>query len=215
METPRGTRFINVDSTSQSGLERAKKLELVQSSLPDVMFTPLIIQAADIFTPENPGRLFTIFRNPLERSMGIYQEAKIKDPSLADMTLADFAANYLPNNELVRTLSGKGLKDDLTDDDLFLAMEIIRRKMVVGLVGRTEESMIRFQAYFGWISLLVDGVSQCQKELLAPAAEQRIAAPKQGSEAYNVMVGQNRLDLRLYDYALYMYDVQGGNARPN
>ena len=212
METSKGTRYLNVDVTTPAGLQRAVTLKLVESSLADVMFTPLVTQAAEIFSTENPGRLFTIFRHPLERSMGIYQAAKSADRAIASMSLADYAANELPNNELVRTLVGKSATDDLTEDDLFLAMEIVRRKCVVGLVGRMEESMIRFQTYFGWVSLLVDGVSQCQKDLLAQS-DQRVPEPKPGSEAYNIMVGQNRLDLRLYDYALHVYDVQGGNSQ--
>ena len=212
METSTGTRYINVDATTPAGLERAVRLKLVESSLADVMFTPLVTQAAEIFSTENPGRLFTIFRHPLERSMGIYQAAKSSDPAIASMSLADYAANELPNNELVRSLVGKSSTDDLTEDDLLLAMEIVRRKFVVGLVGRMEESVIRFQAYFGWVPLLVDGVSQCQKELLAQS-DHRVPEPKRGSDAYNIMVGQNRLDLRLYDYALHVYDVQGGHSQ--
>ncbi len=185
------------------------RLKLVESSLADVMFTPLVTESAEIFTTENPGRLFTIFRNPLERSMGIYEAARASDPAIASMSLVEYAANELPNNELVRSLVGKSETDDLTEDDLLLAMETVRRKCVVGLVGRMEESIVRFQTYFGWVPLLVDGVSQCQKELLAQS-DQRVVEPKTGSDVYNILVGQNRLDLRLYDYALHVYDVQGG-----
>ena len=144
--------------------------------------------------------------------MGIYHSAVQSDPELAEMSLADFAARHLPNNEMVRLLSNKGPTEDLTDGDLYLSMEILRRKCVVGLVDRMEDSMVRFHGYFGWFSLLVEGVAACQAELLAPATQSH-AAPVKGSEAYNNMIGQNRLDLRLYDYAQYLYDVQGGNTR--
>ena len=213
LETSKGTRYINVDATTPAGLQRADELKLVESGLADVMFTPLVREAAGIFSPKNPGRCFSIFRNPLERSMAIYQEAKASNPAVASMTLADFAANKLPNNELVRILTGKGTNDDLSDDDLYLAMEVIRRKCVVGLIDRIEESVLRFQNYFGWVALMVDGVSLCQNTFLAPATAQRIPAPQKDSDAYNIMVGQNRLDLRLYDYVLYLYDMQGGQTR--
>ena len=212
LETPTGTRYINVDVTTKAGLERAMSLKLVESSLADVMFTPLVTQSAEIFSAENPGRLFTVLRHPLERSMGIYEAARASDPAIASISLADYAANKLPNNELVRSLVGKSETEDLTEDDLFLAMEVLRRKCVVGLVGRIEESITRFQTYFGWVPLLVDGVSECQKRLLAQS-DQRVVEPKPGSDAYNTMVGQNRLDLRLYDYALHVYDIQGGQAQ--
>lgn len=203
---------MNVDSTTAAGLQRAKDLGLVKSTLADSMFTPLITQAATIFTPENKGRFFSIFRHPIVRAMGVYHAAKSTDPVVASMTLAEFAQFRLPNNEMVRTLASKGPSDDLTDDDLYLAMEIVRRKCVVGLVDRMEESMVRFHGYFGWYALMVDGVSQCQSTLLAPANAQ-VPLPAEGTEAYTFMMAQNRLDLRLYDYILYLYDVQGGNTR--
>jgi len=143
--------------------------------------------------------------------MGIYQAAKATDPAIAAMSLADFATYKLPNNEMVRTLASKGPEEDLSEDDLFMAMEILRRKCVVGLTHRMAESMVRFHGYFGWYSLMVDGVSQCQSASLVSTVNPA-PAPQAGSPAYNVMMTQNRLDLRLYEYALYLYDVQGGNA---
>lgn len=145
--------------------------------------------------------------------MARYQQAKADDPAIAAMTLADFAANTLPNNELVRTLTRKGINDDLSEEDLYLAMEIVRRKCVVGLVDLMEESIVRFQSYFGWAALMVDSVALCQNGFLAPATNQRVPAPQKDSDAYNIMVGQNRLDLRLYDYILHLYNVQGGQTR--
>jgi hypothetical protein len=201
---------MNIDPTTPAGLQRAKTLNVVQSGLADVMFTNLITDAADIFTPQNKGRLFAVFRHPLERAMGTYNALRSSDPSVEDMSIADFANTRLPNNELVRVLAGKGPSENLSDDDLFLAMEIVRRKCVVGLVDRLEESLVRFNGYFGWETLQVDSVAKCQSEMLAPALETSTAMPQ--GDAFNAMVRQNRLDLRLHDYALYMYDVQGGNS---
>ena len=212
MESSKGTRFINVDATTPAGLKRALELKVVESSLADVMFTPLVFEAAEMFSSQNPGRLFTILRDPLERSFAIFLAAKARNPSLASVSLENFAERELPNNEMVRSLVGKKSSDDLADDDLFVAMEIIRRKCVVGLVDRIEESMERFQSYFGWASSLAEGVAKCQQKVLA-ASGKRNPAPKRGSEAYEILMSQNRLDVRLYEFALHMYEVQGGHKR--
>lgn len=144
--------------------------------------------------------------------MSVYSYAQLSNPAVGTMSLADFARDLLPNNEMVRALSNRGPQEDLTDNDLYLAMEVLRRKCVVGLVDRMEESMVRFHGYFGWYSLVVDGVTQCQATHLLPN-EERVPAPAQGSDAYNIMINQNRLDLRLYEYARYLYDVQGGTVQ--
>jgi hypothetical protein len=212
IETSTGIRYVNVDPTTVEGLKRAKDLGLAKSGLAEVMFTNLIPEAANIFNPTNRGRLFAVFRHPLERAMNVYNNAKISDPDVAEMTMADYAANYLANNEMVRTLAAKDPNEILTDTDLYVAMEVLRRKCVVGLVDRMDGSMTRFHGYFGWSSLLLSGESTCQSQLLAPNLAQ-FPMPAEGTAAYNLMVGQNRLDLRLYEYAQYLYDLQGGNAR--
>lgn len=210
-ETPTGIRYLNVDSTTVAGLQRAKDLQLATSGLADAMITNLIPQAAAIFNPVNRGRLFTIFRHPLQRAMNVYNSAKIANPDVLEMSIADYAANYLPNNEMVRILTGKGGDAMLTDSDLFMAMEILRRKCVVGLVDRMTESMTRFYHYFGWSSLLMEGVTTCQNNLLAPGSGM-LPTPAEGTDAYNFMLAQNRLDMRLYEYVQSLYDLQGGKA---
>ena len=210
-ETPQGIRYVNLDSSTIEGLQRARALELPRSGLADVMFTPFIIPATGVFTPTRKGRMFTVLRHPMERAMSHYQAAKANDPAVAAMSLLDYATNLLPNNEMVRSLSNRAAGVDLSDADLYYAMEVLRRKSVIGLVDRMDESMVRFHGYFGWFSLVVDGVSQCQSNLLSPTQE-RVPQPVVGSEAYNILLRQLRLDLRLYEYALYLYDLQGGNA---
>jgi hypothetical protein len=212
LETSEGIRYVNVDPTTVEGLKRAKDLGLATSGLAEVMFTNLIPESAHLFNPTNRGRLFAVFRHPLERAMNVYHNAKVANPDVAEMPMTEYVADYLANNEMVRTLAVKDPNEILTDADLYVAMEVLRRKCVVGLVDRMEESMTRFRGYFGWSSLLLDGEAKCQSELLAPTMSQ-YPMPAAGTEAYNLMVGQNRLDLRLFEYAQYLYDVQGGVAR--
>eukprot|EP00547_Thalassionema_nitzschioides_P002021 CAMPEP_0194205886 /NCGR_PEP_ID=MMETSP0156-20130528/5055_1 /TAXON_ID=33649 /ORGANISM="Thalassionema nitzschioides, Strain L26-B" /LENGTH=521 /DNA_ID=CAMNT_0038932271 /DNA_START=69 /DNA_END=1631 /DNA_ORIENTATION=- len=212
LESPLGTRYVNMDSYTVAGLQRAIELKVVESSLADVMFTPLLLQSTSLFTtPGYHGRFFAVFRHPIERAMGMYYAAKKQDPSLQDMSIIDFAARRLPNNELVRILANKSPDATLNDDDLHLAMEIIRRKCVIGLVSQMEKSLFRFYGVFGWHSKVADGVTQCQKDLLKPAEDSHVALPQ--GEALLAMLNQNRMDIKLYQYIEHMFEIQGGNGR--
>mmetsp|Transcript_22775 Transcript_22775/g.25091 ORF Transcript_22775/g.25091 Transcript_22775/m.25091 type:complete len:536 (+) Transcript_22775:52-1659(+) len=205
--TKRGTRYINIDPTTMSGLQRAADLKLAESGSADVLFTPLIIEATSIFSAGYHGRFFALFRHPLERAMGIYYGEKSRDPSVKDMSLTEFAGTRLPNNELVRTLSFKSPEEDLTEDDLYLAMEIVRRKCVIGLVSRITESMLRFYETFGW-HLMVNGkVNECQAQLLEHTKSAVLSLPQ--GKALIEIERQNSMDMKLYHYILHLYDLQG------
>jgi len=67
------SRFINVDTTTSTGLKRAKALGLAQSGKVDAIYTPLIFEADILFDPEHQGRLFTIFRHPVERAKSMFK----------------------------------------------------------------------------------------------------------------------------------------------
>eukprot|EP00521_Asterionellopsis_glacialis_P009261 CAMPEP_0195287156 /NCGR_PEP_ID=MMETSP0707-20130614/4335_1 /TAXON_ID=33640 /ORGANISM="Asterionellopsis glacialis, Strain CCMP134" /LENGTH=836 /DNA_ID=CAMNT_0040346885 /DNA_START=12 /DNA_END=2522 /DNA_ORIENTATION=+ len=213
-ETPQGTRYVNVDSTTVMGLARAKQLGIAESGLAEVLYTNLIVPTSSVFSLKNRGRLFAVFRSPLERSVSLYHQAQMLDRQVAEMTMADYASTRLTNNEMVRTLVGKAVEEELTEQDLYMAMEFLRRKCVIGLADRIGESMQRIHRYFGWDALRVGGVQQCEQEFLAPNQE-RPALPPSGSEAFNYIMAQNNLDMRLYDYALYLFDYQGGDASDN
>jgi len=43
--------FVNVDTTTVAGIERAKKMGFADSGLADMVVTPFIYEANDLFTP--------------------------------------------------------------------------------------------------------------------------------------------------------------------
>mmetsp|Transcript_7704 Transcript_7704/g.8789 ORF Transcript_7704/g.8789 Transcript_7704/m.8789 type:complete len:551 (+) Transcript_7704:192-1844(+) len=210
-ETKEGMRYVNVDPTTVTGLQRGFELGLVPSGFAEVMFTPLIIEATTLFQVGYHGRFFTLFRHPSERAMGLYYAAKKSDPVvMMDMSVSEFARTRLPNNEMVRTLSSKTADEDVTRDDLYLAMEILRRKCVVGLVSSLSDSMYRFYDTFGWHLMVDENVKMCQAQLLQPGKNAAsLFLPK--GEALMEIERQNSMDLKLYQYALHLYDLQGGD----
>ena len=209
-QTTTGVHFVNIDTTTPTGIQRAKDLDLASSATIDVAFTPLIYPMAEACNPRHQGRPFALFAHPIEREVGIFYYEKSNSAALAEMSLLDYVqSGRISNNWMTRFLTNK-FTGTLTEDDLHVAMEILRRKFVIGLEDKMKESILRFERYFGWGLQATREMGQCQDdELLAHGDVQDEEIPKGSAEWYLIMA-QNEYDLQLYDYARYLYDVQGG-----
>jgi len=58
---------MNVDTTSPEGMDRAKQLGLASSLLVDIIVSGYVSATPRVFTPTNRGRLFALFRHPVDR----------------------------------------------------------------------------------------------------------------------------------------------------
>ena len=98
--------FVNVDTSTHSGIVRAKSLNLASSGLADAVISPLLHEATTLFTPTRRGRMFTIFRHPVERAASLFyfiQETQWRAPEtrneqFADMTIQKFYKNGFAEN---------------------------------------------------------------------------------------------------------------------
>ena len=70
------SNFVNVDTTHLPGLEKAKRLGLVESKLADVIVIRHLFDAERLFNQQRKGRVFAVFRNPLERSISMFNYLK-------------------------------------------------------------------------------------------------------------------------------------------
>ena len=64
-----GRKYVNVDVTTLTGIQNAVDRGFVSNHLADVVFTPLLVDAtAKLLNGDgNKGRLFSIFRHPIDR----------------------------------------------------------------------------------------------------------------------------------------------------
>lgn len=170
-----GSRYVNVELNTKEGILRAARLGLANSHLADVIISPYIHNmASSIFTKQNPGRLFTIFRHPVDRALGMYHYlAKaswdpLYNPELRNMSISEFAkSKYIENNWMTRFLIGK-TKGKLTHADMLLAKQILRYKVLVGLYDELDTSMARFHRYFGWKSTKTQAdTAKCRSKAIA------------------------------------------------
>ena len=180
LSTPDGGAYVNVDTTTPGGLERARELDLLGSGLADVVSTPLPAEAArSLFCgggTDGPspyrGRMFVMLRDPATRAWSYFRQASDPasgpgryDPALRGATLEQYAAWGLDRPEfnwMTKTLAQRpGLTTaDLTTADLNLAKEVLRRKAVVGLLEQKADTLLRMEGYFGWQYGAGDGAAE-------------------------------------------------------
>jgi hypothetical protein len=167
-----GRKYINVDTTTKEGIERAKILALSSSGMADVIYTSLLQDASSIFTTLNQARMFVLIRHPVEREMARFRHlrredydktkltewhrGKLQDMSYEEYAKSEFARDNWMTRELVnkRCINGKDEEGDacapLNENDVNTAKEILRRKAVIGLYSDIIGAVQHFGRYFGW-----------------------------------------------------------------
>ena len=214
-----GRKYVNVDVTTPEGIIKASQLGFATSNLADVVFTPLLLESSELLLNKNTnmGRMFAVFRHPIDRVVSIFyylQSATWEptyNPQYAAWTIDEFARSpYCESNWMVRSLTNK-MEGPLSPDDIEIAKEVLRRKCLVGLMERMEESIVRFHTYFGFgdeVALL------CSQQTFASKGSSKSNShshPKldEQSETYEILRVKNELDIRLYEYAKELFEEQG------
>jgi hypothetical protein len=190
-----------------------------ESGVGDAVVTPFIYESNQLFTPMAKGRLFTVFRHPIDRAISLFYYLQVADweptydPALKDWTMDQYAtSDKIENNWLTRQLSNQ-LSGELTDEHVNIAMEAIRRKFVVGLMSKMEETMTRLERFFRW-TYRVNPANQeiCRDNLLHGGSnsnsKNKKAKPKEGDDTWELLAAQNQFDLQLYGYIESLFDEQ-------
>lgn len=211
-----GAKFLNVDTNSLDGLERAKKLHVASYPGLGLIATPYIYLASDaLFNAVNRGRLIVMFRHPIDRAVSMYyylrDKTGINGAQIGD-TLELYAKSAaVENNWMTRFLTNK-LGGELTPDDEATAKEVLRTKCLVGLLSRKAESMRRFKAYFDWKPLDTSQENlECEEKHLhwGWTGKNRHERIEVGSDTWNLLKEQNSFDIRVYEYAVKLFELQG------
>lgn len=214
--TYNGVKYVNVDTTSITGIERARELGLASSEIVPVVFSSYLHLAVSLFDDAHMGRTFTMLRHPVDRSVSMYYYLQKADPSMANVPLIDYARGQgIENNWMVRYLVNQ-IDGDIDRTALDLAKMILKRKFVIGFLEHKEESIKRFQTYFGWEfpqddEALAEKQSFCISSILKDGINVNTDGydvPKKGSQEYSLIAHQNQFDIKLYDYAKEIFEEQ-------
>lgn len=178
-------KFVNVDTTTKAGILRAEKMGLVPSGKADIIFTSDLSFAGEhLFSPEHRGRIFALFRNPVDRAVSKFYYLQTATwertyrPEWVGMSVVEWATKHnLDENFLVKKILGKKLSDTADVGDLVIAKEIIRRRFVVGLMTDMEESIRRFNIVLG-----LQMTDVCHEEYFGAKEEKKEKAEEVSAE---------------------------------
>lgn len=119
-------------------------------------------------------------------------------------------SDVVENNWMVRQLSNQ-LSGDLDDTHLQKALEVVRRKFMVGLMKQVERSMSRFERYYRW-TYHVNPTNQeiCRERMMSGGSnsnsKNKKEKPKPGDEVWDLLAAQNVYDLQLYEYVETLFE---------
>jgi len=186
----------------------------------DAVVSHMLFKAASTFKgSDHHGRMFTVLRDPLERTVDMFQKNKAegKFNMNEDSTLKDYLVNQFTDNWLTRVLTNEYV-EQLTMDHVKLANTVLREKCVVGMTTDLEDSFNRFAQYFQWDMLNVEH-QQCAQSALKHSNEAKyidtdendtdeVTLPEKGTDDYDLLRTRNHMDLLVFDYAKQLYESQ-------
>jgi len=202
-------KYLNVDTSSLEGLERAGELGIAEAGA--LIVSPYVLEVGEVLNSRHRGRIFCLLRHPVHRISSYYEYLKGKDKSISRLSLEEFALNPKKgqNNLMVRILTGS-LHRGINDEDLHVAVSLLRRKVLVGLFDRKRESFDRFENYFGW-TFNTSEARMCYMKtvfLVWPAQSNREKVRKD-SPTWKAVATANAFDIKLYEYAVQLFGMQG------
>lgn len=121
-------------------------------------------------------------------------------------------ADLTEDNPLTRSLSGNK-SSEIHKSDIQVAKEILKRKFVIGLYDEIQDSVDRFEKFFGW--QITEEARTCQTNELereATAYYNKYSArshPELDDVALDIIKAKNKHDLELFEYAKFVFKHQG------
>lgn len=214
-----GGRFADIDLRDPLSVQRAKGTNLLEKA--DVLISSQLLPVSEILMepPRYRGRMFTMMRHPIDRILGMWRHVNLgKDDDDMISLLAFSKSNMFDENGIVRYLTNN-LKQEVTRNHLMLAMDILRQKCLIGMLDDYEESLKRYEAYFGWVAQEPNErmyQETCIRQSMAdnkkyqdPSETEQENERLKERDGYKILMERNALDLELFEYAAMLYREQG------
>ena len=194
---------------------------LATAHVSDMAVTPFLRDIAQLFQPAPGkvypdvfGRLFVVFRDPVERALNRFEQLKLRTGN-DELTLNNYAIDptYAENNPLVRSLVGIGPNERLNDKHVENAQNIIDQHVLVGLHEEIPESIKRYEEFLGWyVGETVPEVFACHGRVFEEFQLGYQVTGNYGADdaiGFNTLVASHRMDILVYRYAQSTFQSQG------
>ncbi|KAL7480158.1 hypothetical protein ACHAW6_005867 [Cyclotella cf. meneghiniana] len=214
--TVQESKYVNVDTTTINGIQRAVDMGLARSGMSDLIVSSYFHESATLFDLEHQGRAFVVLRNPIERAVSMYYHRLHEVHDLDEnVSIEDYAqGNGIENNWMTRFLANR-MTGELTKDDLEQAKEILKEKFLIGFLDDLEESIYRIVKFNGWKYAQDETEKMKQEDCISDLIKigsnintDGYEIPKRGTQAYALIVWQTQFDTKLFDYAKTLFDAQ-------
>ncbi len=188
-------------------------MDLAGSGLANVVNINHIQKISPLFDNNfSRGRVFMFFSHPVRRIVHSYYkktfdpESEDYDATIAEISLIEYAqSDLITDNLITRFLIDDFNSPNITSTDIEVAKDIIRRKVVVGIMEWLESSITRVEKYFGWFDMTVKNpkTSICHYRQIYKVAAHLLlhATPEWNSYVTQIVAERNSADMELYEYA--------------
>ena len=185
------------------GAINKEKLYNGQRRKPLIISSPHLREAAQLFSQDNFGRMFSFYRHPIDYD--VHPNLKKKLPPEAGA-----------NNFMTRLLSDVHT-GPLGFKELGIAKQVIRQTSIAGSRDLMSESLLRFANYYGWVPVGGEGTKEsgesddaiaksCIENVIKDVPGERYA--DHNSPEWQVFYKANQLDCQLYEIARSTWRAQ-------
>jgi hypothetical protein len=200
------TKVLNVDLSTPEAVITARRENMVDLGLANVIVSQLGLEGSTLFTTLHQGRAFTILRHPVKLAVSLFYYRRIATweptyrPEYKDITLQDYVErDGYYDNWMVRMLTNAKL-GGLNEGHLDLAKKILKRKFIIGISDQMMETFRRLEMFFGWKEMKAGCVDFHLNS--APSNKNKYPELDQGDVVWTIIATKNKYDMALYYYAL-------------
>ena len=195
---------------------------MAESGLVDAAATSYLHQGAQVFTSQNPGRLFTIIRHPVERMNSDFYYSQFDtweatyNETNAKITFEEYASDgrYHVDNWMTRMIAGVH-HGPVQDQDFQFAKQFLREKCLILFLDTIDESVDRLQTYMNWNSdpAMINpqtGKNGCMQAFMheTPANANNHPPITPNTPRWDMLRRINEFDINLYWYAKELFNFQ-------
>ena len=118
-------------------------------------------------------------------------------------------SDLVDENLLTRSLSGN-MEEDVTQEDLDVAIKVMSKKCLIGLYTRLNEFMSRLDQLIRWQKHMSEEMMQCRHTILTTAYDDYMKSmyPTEGSDLWKALEDKNKFDIQLFQFAEELFDDQ-------